>query len=97
MLVPAKGYKAHTIWPNDCANQAENKVTADMINSVDPNFLTSKHPNCAVEGEVFFLGLRCSRRNKPNSRIENFNSSYRQRDSSQCAMEVGRIGRFAIR
>lgn len=45
---------AHTIWPNDCANQAQNKATADMIRSVDPNFLTSKHPNCALEGGVFF-------------------------------------------
>lgn len=25
-----------------------------MIQSVDPNFLTSKHPNCALEGGVFF-------------------------------------------
>lgn len=25
-----------------------------MIQSLDPNFLTSKHPNCAVEGGVFF-------------------------------------------
>lgn len=45
---------AHTVWPNDCANQAQNQATADMIQSVDPNFLTSKHPNRALVGGVFF-------------------------------------------
>lgn len=59
---------AHTIWPSDYANQAQHKDTADIIQSVYPNFLTSKHPNCVLEGGVgSFFGLHCSRRNKLDS------------------------------
>lgn len=29
---------------------AQNEATADRIYTVDPNFLTSKQPKCAVEG-----------------------------------------------
>lgn len=43
-----------TVWPNNCGDELQNKETAKILAEMDPNFLTSMHPMCAMKDGVFF-------------------------------------------
>lgn len=43
-----------TVWPNDCEDELQNKETASILAEMDPDYLTSINPLCAVKDSVFF-------------------------------------------
>lgn len=43
-----------TVWPNNCGDELQNEETARILAEMDPNFLTSMNPMCAVKDGVFF-------------------------------------------
>lgn len=43
-----------TVWPNNCGDELQNKETAKILAEMDPNFLTSMNPMCAMKEGVFF-------------------------------------------
>lgn len=43
-----------TVWPNSCGDETQNKETARILAEMDPHFLTSMNPMCAVKDGVFF-------------------------------------------
>lgn len=47
-----------TIWPNNCGDELQNKETARILAGMDPNFLVSMNPMCAVkDGVLFWLAM----------------------------------------
>lgn len=48
-----KGHSTYGL-AKDCGNELENKATADVLITLDPKFLTSKHPDCPVKDGVYF-------------------------------------------
>lgn len=47
-----------TIWPNDCGDEIQNTETARILAEMDPTYLTSINPMCAVkDGVLFWLAM----------------------------------------
>lgn len=43
-----------TVWPINCGDELQNKEMAKILAGMDPNFLTSVNPMCAVKEGVLF-------------------------------------------